>query len=130
MVSATASTGRKRRSALTPRLYHSAVHRRSQLLAVALVLAALAGLGDAVFGASGVPDRLDRFRELALIWQGRVQTGAELTADAYREMYALLDEEIVESLTSGGPYASPGFLRSEEHTAELQSPDHLVCRPL
>src|SRR3989475_16580 len=102
---------RSRTRNLTALLYHSDVHRLSQLLAVALVLAALAGLGDAAFGASGVPDRLDRFRELALIWQGRVQTGAELTADAYREMYALLDEEIVESLTSGGPYASPGFLQ-------------------
>src|SRR5436853_250107 len=102
---------RSRTRNLTALLYHSDVHRLSQLLAVALVLAALAGLGDAVFGASGVPDRLDRFRELALTWQGRVQTGAELTADAYREMYALLDEEIVESLTSGGPYASPGFLQ-------------------
>src|SRR2546422_2656446 len=102
---------RSRTRNLTALLYHSDVHRLSQLLAVALVLAALAGLGDAAFGASGVPDRLDRFRELALIWQGRVQTGAEVTADAYREMYALLDEEIVESLTSGRPYAAPGFLQ-------------------
>src|SRR5437867_4635907 len=102
---------RSRTRNLTALLYHSDVHRLSQLLAVALVLAALAGLDDAAFGASGVPDRLDKFRELALIWQGRVQTGAELTADAYREMYALLDEEIVESLTSGGPFASPGFLQ-------------------
>src|SRR2546429_5336563 len=103
------TTYRSRTRNLTALLYHSDVHRLSQLLAVALVLAALAGLGDAAFGASGVPDRLDRFRELALVWQGRVQTGAELTADAYRAMYALLDEEIVESLTSGGPIASPGF---------------------
>src|SRR3989442_13292525 len=102
---------RSRTRTLTALLYHSDVHRLSQLLAVALVLEAVAGIGDAALGASGVPDRLDRFRELALIWQGRVQTGAELTADAYREMYALLDEEIVESLTSGGPYASPGFLQ-------------------
>src|SRR5207244_12513309 len=26
--------------------------------------------------------------------------------------------------------AAPFFLRSEEHTSELQSPDHLVCRLL
>src|SRR5258708_18870295 len=26
--------------------------------------------------------------------------------------------------------ASPGYHRSEEHTSELQSPDHLVCRLL
>src|SRR6266705_1032006 len=74
---------RSRTRNLTALLYHSDVHRLSQLLAVALVLAALAGLGDAAFGASGVPDRLDRFRALALIWQGRVQTGAELTVDAF-----------------------------------------------
>src|SRR3989442_7660900 len=92
---------RSRTRNLTALLSHSDVHRLSQLLAVALVLAALAGLGDAAFGASGVPDRLDRVRELALVWQGRVQTGAELTAHAYREKYALLDQEIVESLTRG-----------------------------
>lgn len=103
---------RSRTRNFTALLYHSGVHRFSEhLLTVALVLAALAGLGGAAFGAPGVPDRLDRFRELALIRQGRIQTGAELTADAYREMYALLDEEIVESLMSGGPFASPGFLQ-------------------
>src|SRR5947208_9325543 len=31
------------------------------------------------------------------------------------------------SLRAGG---SKGFFRSEEHTSELQSPDHLVCRLL
>src|SRR5947208_11438285 len=30
----------------------------------------------------------------------------------------------------GAPYQSWSFLRSEEHTSELQSPDHLVCRLL
>src|SRR2546427_10370833 len=76
---------RSRTRNLTALLYHSDVHRLSQLLAVALVLAALAGLGDAAFGASGVPDRLDRFRGLALIWQGRVQTGPGLPAGALPE---------------------------------------------
>src|SRR2546428_3971640 len=97
---------RSRTRNLTALLYHSDVHRLSQLLAVALVLAALAGLGDAAFGASGVPDRLDRVRELALIWQGHGQTGAELTAHAYPEMYAPLDHEIVESLPNGRADAS------------------------
>src|SRR5207244_10439795 len=27
-------------------------------------------------------------------------------------------------------YGVPAAIRSEEHTSELQSPDHLVCRPL
>jgi len=103
---------RSRTSDLTALLYHSHVDRPSrELRTVALVLAALAGLGGAAVGAAGVPDRLDRFRELALARQARAQTGGELTADAYREMYALLDEEIVESLASGGPFASPGFLQ-------------------
>src|SRR5947208_8997431 len=30
----------------------------------------------------------------------------------------------------GGYQLPPGFTRSEEHTSELQSPDHLVCRLL
>src|SRR2546425_10052076 len=88
---------RSRTRNLTALLYHSDVHRLSQLLAVALVLAALAGLGDAAFGASGVPDRLDRFRELPLVWQGRVHTGPGLAAAAYREMCAVLAEGHVES---------------------------------
>src|SRR2546427_6299525 len=100
---------RSRTRNLTALLYHSDVHRLSQLLAVALVLAALAGLGDAAFGASGVPDRLDRFRELALIWQGRGPKGGELTADAHREMDALLDEGVGGSLTRRGADAAAGF---------------------
>src|SRR5947208_3681485 len=30
----------------------------------------------------------------------------------------------------GGPIELPCIIRSEEHTSELQSPDHLVCRLL
>src|SRR5437773_8225229 len=120
---------RSRTGNLTALLYHSGVYRPSEHLLMAVrILVLLAGVGDAALGASGVPDRLDRFRELALTRQSRAETGAEPTADAYREMYALLDEEIVESLASGGPFASPGFLqRSEEHTSELQSHHDLVC---
>src|SRR2546430_16014495 len=73
---------RSRTRNLTALLYHSDVHRLSQLLAVALVLAALAGLGDAAFGASGVPDRLHPVPELALVLQGRLPPGAQLAARA------------------------------------------------
>src|SRR5258708_24456680 len=33
-------------------------------------------------------------------------------------------------VAAGGRIALPGESRSEEHTSELQSPDHLVCRLL
>ena len=60
--------------------------------------------------AAGPVDRLDQFRTLArarAIGSGSVDG----SPDAYREMYALLDEEIVESLGTGGLYASTGFLQ-------------------
>src|SRR5258708_30698734 len=34
------------------------------------------------------------------------------------------------SNSRAAPYARPSETRSEEHTSELQSPDHLVCRLL
>lgn len=56
------------------------------------------------------PDRLERFRELA---SSRLALG-DLDADpteAYRDIYALLDDEIVDSLASGGVFASSEFLQ-------------------
>src|SRR5438552_7398688 len=38
--------------------------------------------------------------------------------------------KIVESRTPYSWYIALGDVRSEEHTSELQSPDHLVCRLL
>jgi hypothetical protein len=62
--------------------------------------------------AAGVPDRLDRFRQLAATRLSVVQIlDAEGAAAAYREAYALLDDEIVESLASGGVFASTEFLQ-------------------
>jgi hypothetical protein len=78
---------------------------------VAAVLLGLAALGPGALGAAGLPDRLERFRELALSRQRLLQADADVPADAYREMYALLDEEIVENLATGGPFASAGFLQ-------------------
>ena len=63
--------------------------------------------------SAGAPvDRLDRFRELA---QTRL-TASDLVAGdpargLYEEIYTLLDDEIVESLQSGGVFASEGFLQ-------------------
>ncbi len=72
---------------------------------------ALAALAADALGASGLPDRLERFRELVRGSQRLLQADADAPAEAYRELYALLDEEIVESLATGGPFASAGFLQ-------------------
>src|SRR5207244_12578596 len=37
---------------------------------------------------------------------------------------------LTESIVAGQRLPPPGMQRSEEHTSELQSPDHLVCRLL
>jgi hypothetical protein len=62
-------------------------------------------------GAADRGDRLDRFRELAASRLGLAQLDVDTPTDAYREIYALLDDEIVESLASGGPFASREFLQ-------------------
>jgi hypothetical protein len=57
-------------------------------------------------------DRLDRFRDLAASRLGLAQlVDTEAPIDALREIYAVLDDEIVESLASGGPFASLEFLQ-------------------
>jgi hypothetical protein len=64
----------------------------------------------AAAGAARPPDRLDRFRQLAAT---RLSLAQIIDGDtsAYQEAYALLDEEIVESLGTGGVFASPEFLQ-------------------
>ena len=62
-------------------------------------------------GEAGAPDRLERFRTLAAARLAAAQLTDEAAADAYREIYSLFDEEIVESLTSGGVFASIEFLQ-------------------
>jgi hypothetical protein len=79
------------------------------------LLAGLAMLGAAVvvtgrLDAAGPVDRLDEFRTLARA-RSAGNGASDGSPDAYREMYALLDEEIVESLGTGGLYASTGFLQ-------------------
>jgi hypothetical protein len=76
------------------------------LAVVSIVLALVAP------ALAGPADRLERFRALA----GARLAGAQVTddattADAYREIYALLDEEIVDSLASGALFASVAFLQ-------------------
>src|SRR5438552_5151577 len=47
-------------------------------------------------------------------------------------MSALISSAVApqRSTSSGSPRISARLARSEEHTSELQSPDHLVCRVL
>jgi hypothetical protein len=62
--------------------------------------------------AGGPLDRLDRFRGLARARLGPVEIlDADPTPDTYREIYALLDEEMVDSLAGGGVFASVEFLQ-------------------
>jgi hypothetical protein len=78
--------------------------------ALALALTILLGVGAAA--AADRADRLDRFRELAASRLALAQVlDTDAPADAYREIYAVLDDEIVESLTSGEPFASLAFLQ-------------------
>ena len=66
----------------------------------------------ATVSAGPVPDRLERFRTLVSDRLSAAQIlDAGASEDAYREAYALLDEEIVESLGSGGVFASTAFLQ-------------------
>jgi hypothetical protein len=84
-----------------PRNFHGA-------LVGGLIVLATAGLA----AAADRGDRLDRFRELAASRLGLAQIlDDDTSAEAYREIYALLDDEIVESLASGGPFASLEFLQ-------------------
>jgi hypothetical protein len=85
------------------------VPRRAQ----AAILAVLLLLGSYAIAAGRAPaDRLERFRELARTRLSLAElVDPENPAEAYRDIYALLDEEIVESLASGGVFASVEFLQ-------------------
>lgn len=88
-------------------LYHSPVSPRRWLVgALAASLVVLAGVPVA---AAEAGDRIDRFRALAA---SRLSAAQLLDGDhVERELWALLDEEIVESLASGSVFASLAFLQ-------------------
>jgi hypothetical protein len=76
------------------------------------LVVALAVLVVADPALAGRVDRLDRFRELAASRLGLAQLlDEDAPGEAYREIYALLDDEIVESLAAGGPFASLEFVQ-------------------
>ena len=72
---------------------------------------ALAALALGV-SAAGAADRLERFRALAAGDLAVAQLdGGGAVDHVVSELYALVDEEIVDSLDSGGPFASPEFIQ-------------------
>jgi len=95
-------------------LYHTVVtklRRRLAVLAVLLVaIAATTTLAVARMRTGG-GDRLERFRELATSRLALGDLGADNPSEIYRDIYALLDDEIVDSLASGGVFASSEFLQ-------------------
>jgi hypothetical protein len=83
---------------------------RWTVLSVLVVACALLPAGAGL--AASASDRLDRFRALAATRLTLADVAdRERAAEAYREVLALLDEEIVDSLASGSFFASPAFLQ-------------------
>src|SRR5258708_20755237 len=82
---------------------------------------------DSTGGAARADNRYDgRFRaicKLRITWQD--QKGRN-----WRKRVRVLDMSGTGVLVKCGVPIDPGSFRSEEHTSELQSPDHLVCRLL
>jgi hypothetical protein len=81
-------------------LYDGAVKRAARLLTRLLAAAALCAVP-----AGAATDGLEAFRELA------ARVGPAPTESAVSALYALVDEEIVESLRGGGLFASPDFIQ-------------------
>src|SRR5207244_8640223 len=70
---------------------------------------------------------------LQLFDDGRLTDRQGRTAD-FRQCVVILTSNFGAAVESGKPFGFTGGggprFRSEEHTSELQSPDHLVCRLL
>src|SRR3989454_4094198 len=106
---------RSRTRSRTGLLYHRRVSRLSgcptRTLLVGLAMPGPGGPVPERPAPAGPVHRLHQFRQLARSHASLGHGDAAESPDAYRDMYALLDEEIVESLGAGGLYASAGFLQ-------------------
>src|SRR5690349_5021510 len=99
-------------------LYHTLVRRfRRRMLRPLLAALLVTLVGTTTFAAArartggAASDRLERFRELASSRLALGDLGANNPSEIYRDIYALLDDEIVDSLASGGVFASSEFLQ-------------------
>lgn len=80
-------------------------------LAILIVWLTLTGTSMAGAG-SDAPERLERFRRLAATGLGALElSGHDPSEELLREIYGILDDEIAESLRSGGLFASQAFLQ-------------------
>src|SRR5262249_60049903 len=81
------------------------------LAALLLTIGATSTLAATRVRPGGASDRLERFRELASSRLALGDLDAGNPDETYRDIYALLDDEVVESLASGGVFASSEFLQ-------------------
>lgn len=87
---------------------------RRTILGLLLAGLALAGGTPTEPGDPAPGDRLERFRQLAASRLGALElSGHAPSEEALAEIYALLDDEIVESLASGSLFASEAFLQEQ-----------------
>ena len=62
-------------------------------------------------GADGAVDRLSRVEELRSVLSGTADAPPAEVDAAVVELFTIADEEIVENLATGGPFASPDFIQ-------------------
>ncbi len=95
--------------AFTALLYHRRVRGAVGRIVVVLALIALSTGLHARVEATTV-DRLERFRALVSLLDP-AHAPEPAAAETLPSIYALLDAEVVESLASGGVFATPAFIR-------------------
>ena len=84
---------------------------RRTVLGLLIVWLTLTGTAGAEAG-NDAAERLDRFRQLAATRLGALElSGQDPSEELLREIYGILDDEIVENLASGGLFASQAFLQ-------------------
>src|SRR6266542_5694442 len=84
-------------------------HARSRMRAAGVLTLLLALAATAIAAAARPDDRRERFQELARRYAEAPDP--EASAALLGALFATVDEEIVENLAAGGPFASAAFLQ-------------------
>src|SRR5947208_6007589 len=96
----------------------------------------LIGLGLCALVALGAMPDLSKLESALAADPDNIRYGSEyrqavIQAKEYDRSLKFFEKLVADHPKSGNAYLNYGFAyRSEEHTSELQSPDHLVCRLL